>query len=265
MFRVLLVTDQQEVREVFASFEDWTSLGFDRPQMVQTAKEGMLLVDSGVVDAVAYSLSKEEGQGFFSFLAEHPGVRNLEAATDPLRLRRALGALRRALHERAGVDVLTDVLPILQTEFYHSLMEGAPLKRDDLYTRIAALQMQVAIDSPVCVAHLQLPQGEEYVEEVWRYGRNRLENALRTFFERDLQDMRFVLNVMSAREIKLLGCPKKPLTADDLCTRTQMRLAQGREETLEYLELEVQVQTLLLYDNLPALCAGVQAIPVAGA
>lgn len=260
MFKVLLVSGQPDVRDAFESFEDWEALGFEPPRIVVTAKEAVLLIESGVVDAVAYVLPKEEGQAFFSFLAEHPEIRCMEAATDSLRLRRVLGSLRRALHERSGVDTLTDVLPILQTEFFHNLLEGTAQESEELRARIAALQIQVALESPVCVAHLRLPQGEIYLEEVWRYGRARLEIALRNFFERDLPDLRFVLNVLTPQEIKLLASPKLYIDAQTLGQRMREQLTRACGEIMEYLELEVKVLSLYQYENLLALCANRQSI-----
>jgi len=254
MYQVLLVTDQQEVREAFDSFPDWNLLGFEPPRIVHTAKEAMLLIESGAADAVAYVLSKDEGQAFFSFLTQYPQVRCMEAASDPLRLRRALGSLRRALNEQSAADAFTDVLPILQAEFFHSLLEDAALPPpDELRARAAALHIPLATDAPVCLARLQLPQGETYLSEVWRYGRERLELALRNFFERDEPDLRCVLGVLNPREIKLLACPKAPIGAEALRHRVAERLAQGHAETLEFLELEVKVESVTVYENLGAM------------
>ncbi len=264
MYQVLLVTDQADVQGAFDSFEDWTTLGFAIPRVVTTAKEAVLLIESSQVDAVAYVLPKDEGQAFFAFLAKHPEVRCMEAATDALRLRRALSTLRRTLREQEGADVLTDVLPILQNEFYHSLLEGAPLKPDELAARTTALRMQIALDAPVCVAQLQLPRGEVYLEEVWRYGRDRLEVALRNFFERDLPDLRYVLGVKSPQEIKLLACPKADIDAERMREKVAERISSARAELREYLELEVKVSGLTLYPSLPALCARERGMAVVG-
>ena len=261
MYQVLLVTDQRDIRDVFEAFPDWADLGFDRPRVIAAVEEAMRFIDSDTVDAVAYVLPKEEGQSFFSFLARHPRVRCMEAASDTQRLRRALGTLRRALHEAGSVDVHTDVLPILQAEFFHSLIDGAPLDREALRARTAALRMQISLDAPVCVASLQLPQGEAYLEDVWRYGRERLEVALRNFFERDLAELRYVLDVLSPSDIRLLACPKEALDAEEMRRRTDAHLAEALESVQEYLDLEIQVRCVRLYEDLPALCARRAAPP----
>lgn len=254
MYQVLLVTDQQDVREAFESFSDWRLLGFEPPRIVRTAKEAELLVESDAADAVAYMLPKDEGQAFFSFLAQYPHIRCVEAASDSLRLRRALNSLRRALNEQSADDAHIDVLPILQAEFYHSLLGEAALPPpDEMRARASALRISLALDAPVCLARLQLPQGETYLNEVWRYGSDRLALALRNFFERDEPDLRYVLGVLNPREIKLLACPKAAIDGEALRTRVTERLAQGRAETMEYLELEVRVQTISFYENLAML------------
>ena len=254
MHQVLLVTDQRDVWETFDSFPDWRLLGFEPPRIVRTAKEAEPLVESGAADAVAYMLPKDEGQAFFSFLARHPHVRCVEAASDPLRLRRSLNSLRRALHEQSAGDALTDVLPILQSEFYHSLLGEAALPApDELRARAAALHIRLALDAPVCLARLQLPQGETYLNEVWRYGRDRLALALRNFFERDEPDLRYVLGMLNPRQIKLLACPKAAIDGETLRRRVAERLAQGCAETMEYLELDVTVQSVTFYENMGAM------------
>ena len=254
MYKLLLVANEQELCDAFASFPDWAQLGFSVPQMVRTAREAMRLIEDGEADAVAYTLPKDEGQAFFTFLAQHPQVQCMEATADPLRIRRALSTLRRTLHQRGQEGVLEDVLPLLQTEFYHSLAQGAPLTLQELRMRVAALQLPVVLDAPVCVARLCLPQGDTYLDEVWRYGRDRLEVALRNFFERDLPDVRYVLHVCTPREMKLLACPKRALSAQALQEHTQAHLARVCAEILEYLDLEVQVREICAYDSLAALC-----------
>ncbi|MDR3051405.1 MAG: hypothetical protein LBU67_06755 [Oscillospiraceae bacterium] len=259
MYKVLLVTDQQALHDVFQAFEDWASLGFERPLAVHTAKEAMLLLESAPVDAVAYVLPKEEGQAFFGFLAQIPHIAGMEAANDPARLRRVLSRLRRTLHERNSEAVLTDVLPLLQEEFYNSLLQGARLRQDELRARAGALQLSVDLASPVCVAHLLLPQGETYLQEVWRYGRDRLEVALRNVFERDLLAVRYALHVCNIGEIKLLACPKASIAGPALLAQTQARIQQAREDIDEFLDMELVLQSIHLYRDLAALCAGEEA------
>jgi len=250
MYQVLLVTNQDNIREAFETLADWKALGFEPPRVVGTAKEAMLLIESGEVDAVAYTLPKDEGQTLFTFLSRYPQLRCMEAASDPLRLRRALGSLRRALHEQSATDVFTDVLPILQAEFFHSLLEDVAMPPEELRARAAALRIRISLDAPVCLARLQLPQGQISLDEVWRYGRNRLEIALRNFFERDEDDLRYVLGVLNPREIKLLACPKSAMDSGTLRRRVSERISRGRAEVTEYLDLEVRVQGMMFYENL---------------
>ncbi len=262
MYKLLLVTDEQDLLDGFAAFEDWESLGFDIPRSVRTAKEAMVLIEAGTVDAVSFLLGKEEGQAFFTFLSQTPQVLCMEATCEPLRLRRALGRLRRSLHERSSVDILSDVLPLLQVEFFYSVLQGAPLTGEQLRARIQALQLSVPLEAPVCVAQLEMPQGETYLEEVWRYGRTRLEVALRNFFERDLPDMRYVLHVLSPKEIKLLACPKQAMDGEQLFAQTRAHIARACEDIEEFLEVGVRLSHISLYANLPALCAREAAIRV---
>lgn len=256
MYRLLLVTGQLELLSVFEAFNDWQALGFEKPILTDDVERATTLVELEAVDAVSFSLPKDEGQAFFTVLAQHPQVKCVEAAGEPVRLRRALNTLRRQLTEARQPDHKDEVLPLLQAEFYHSLLEGALLRDEELKRRVVELALPIALDAPVSVAYLTLPSGEAYLEQIWRYGRQRLEVALRNFFERDLPEKRYVLGVMSPSEIKLMVCPKLIEPGQVLVGDMLAHIDRVQTEIKTFLDLDVRTQSLVLYDNLEALCAG---------
>ena len=50
---------------------------------------------------------------------------------------------------------------------------------------------------PVATSSFRLPQGDYFLSEVWRYGRDRLENALKNIFENGNENMTFVLLIIN--------------------------------------------------------------------
>lgn len=256
MYRLLLVTDQENLLGLFESFGDWQALGFAPPLLLRDPGEAKRHIEAGEVDAVSYALPKEEGQAFYAFLAQYPQVRGLEAASDLTRLRRALNSLRRQLRESEQDEISADVRALLQYEWFHTLLGGAQMGEKELRARLAALQLPLSLHSPVVVAQLSLPHGQLYIEQVWRYGSDRLKVALHNFFDRDLPGALFVLDVMSLGEIKLMLAPKEDIGEKELLELFYEHLTRVREEVKGYLDLGIGVRTVGVYQSLAAMTAG---------
>ena len=56
MYKLLLVTDQEDKIALLQHQIDWPSLGCRAPQIVRSAEAGVELLNSSAVDAVGYSL-----------------------------------------------------------------------------------------------------------------------------------------------------------------------------------------------------------------
>ena len=41
MYKMLLVSDKQEIRDLYERFPEWETLGFERPSVAKSAGEGL--------------------------------------------------------------------------------------------------------------------------------------------------------------------------------------------------------------------------------
>lgn len=258
MYRILLVTDQEHLLKVYEGFAEWNALGFAPPLLLTDVQQAMERVRAGEVQAVSYALPKDAGQAFFSFMTHFPGIRGMEAASDAERLRRAVSGLRRQLREGEQDEPGADVMALMQREFFHEVISGVRIPEEALRTRIATLSLALNLTSPVVMAELCLPEGQEYINQVWRYGRGRLETALHNFFDRDWLEGRFIAEMESLAKITLLFCPKIPLTLERANELFYDHLTRAREEVKLYLDLGMQVRYVWNYDSLTELTGGQQ-------
>ena len=255
MYKLMLVTDQGDITEAFRSFPEWAHMGFDVPILLSDVEEAKRRLSRQEADAVAYLLPKDAGQDFFSFLSSHPEVVGMEAASDHARLRRELGVTRRILLEREEQDGLDDVLPMLQSDFFQTVLQGAHFTQDELDRRVDMLKLHIRPDWPVCLISLRMPQGERFLDEVWRYGSERLENALRNIFEREEPDMSYVLQVLNPHHMRLLAYPKEALEPGDVELRVKEHMALAQEDLKEFFDLDIEIRKCIVYASLYALCA----------
>lgn len=255
MYRLMLVTDQKNIRDLFSHFKDWNLLGFEEPIVLEEVAEAKERLSRGEADAVSYLLPKSAGQDLFSFLSYHTDLVGVEPADNEERLRRELNMTRRILHEREEEPAYDDVLPMLQSDFYNSILCGAAYSQESLEQRVQMLRLDICVDAPSAVASLRMPQGEMFLDEIWRYGRARLENALRNIFEREDAAVRYVLHMINPHHMRMLALPKQPTNAATLEMLTQAHLANAQEDLKEYFDLDMDVHHISMYDTFYALCA----------
>lgn len=250
----MLVTDQKNIRDLFSHFRDWKTLGFEEPIVLEDVSEAKERLAQGEADAVSYLLPKDAGQDLFSFLSHHADLVGVEPADNEERLRRELNMTRRILHEREEEPAYDDVLPMLQNDFYNSILCGSAYSQEHLERRVQMLKLDICVEAPAAIASLRMPQGEIFLDEIWRYGRARLENALRNIFEREEDTVRYVLHMLNPHHMRMLALSKVPTDAATLEMLMQEHLTNAQEDLKEYFDLEMDVHHISVYDSFYALC-----------
>lgn len=257
MYKLLLVSDKAEVRALYEGFAEWENLGFERPAVAASAQEGIELLSHNRYDAVSSLLSVSEGKQFFAYLARRPELLGMETARDEARLRREISAARRALSSRDAArqtKQVDDLTRAMQNEFFCDLLRGASPNCDRIDERLRSLRMgAINPDRPVATASFRLPQGDYFLSEVWRYGRERLENALRNIFESGDDEMIFVLLIINPHHMRLIGLPREDMAADEVYAQMMVHLERCQEALAEYFELMLNIKRVVRYDSLYAL------------
>jgi len=257
MYKLLLVSDKEEVRQLYAGFSEWENLGFERPAVAANAQEGIALLKSSRFDAVSSLLSVSEGKQFFAYLSRRPEMLGMETARDEARLRREISSARRTLSSKDAarqMKQVDDLTRALQGEFFCDLLRGAPYNAEHIDDRMRSLKMQtVYAGSPVAMASFRLPQGDYFLAEVWRYGRERLENALKNIFENGDDRMHFVLLIINPHHMRLLGLPREEMTEQQVEEQMNMHLSRCQASLEAYFELTLNIKRIVGYDSLYAL------------
>ena len=257
MYKLLLVSDKEEIRTLYENFSDWENLGFERPAVARNATDGEEMLKNERFDAVSWLLSVREGQQFFGYLSSRPEMLGMETARDEERLRREISSARRALSSRdlqRQTKQVDDLTRVMQGEFFCDLMRGAAYDKAKIDERMSALKLRaLSARRPAVMASCRMPQGDYFLAEVWRYGRERLENALKNIFESTVQDVLCILLVINPHHMRLIMVPREEMTLDALYERMQAHLARCEQALAECFELTLKVKRIVRYENLYAL------------
>ena len=257
MYRLLLVSDKEEIRSLYEHFSEWENLGFERPAVASSAQEGIDLLSHSRFDAVSSLPSVSEGKQFFAYLSRRPEMLGMETARDEARLRREISSARRALSSRDAarqMKQVDDFTRVMQGEFFCDLLRGAAMDENRIDERMRSLKMQaIEASRPVATSSFRLPQGDYFLAEVWRYGRERLENALRNIFENNDEHMYFVLLIINPHHMRLLGLPREEMTKEEACAQMTAHLNRCQASLEAYFELTLDIKRIVGYDSLYAL------------
>mgnify|MGYP000069220477 FL=1 len=128
MYKLLLVSDKEEIRSLYRRYAEWNTLGFEQPDVAENAQQGIDLLSHRRYDAISSLLSVSEGKKFFAYLSRRPEMLGMETARDEAHLRREISTARRALSTRDASrqsKQVDDYTKALQGEFFCDLLRGA--------------------------------------------------------------------------------------------------------------------------------------------
>lgn len=257
MYKLLLVSDREDVCSLYEHFSEWEQLGFERPTVAKNAQEGIKQLTGVRFDAVSCLLSVAEGKRFFAHLSHQPEMLGMETVRSEERLRKEIGSARRTLSSRDAArqtKQVDDLTRALQEEFFCDLLRGTVYDKEKIDERVCSLKIHTIDPArPIATASFRLPQGDYFLAEVWRYGRERLENALKNIFESDEADMVYILLIINPHHMRLLGMPKRDMTGDEVYTKMTAHVLQCGKILEQYFELTMDVKRIVRYDKLYSL------------
>ncbi len=258
MYRILIATNEPRVLDALNAITDWPGMNFHEPMIVGNAVEAVQTMETKRVDCIAYMLPQEEAHELNHYLvSRRPSLpifqlkRTLEGQTQ------SLVEIRRLL-DRLHMDMTDDiydeqtVLTMLGDELTHDLLSGNIEGDDQLLGRLQMVRSMVDPDKPCLLFDFDLPQGEVYLSSQWRYGSERLENALRNnFFGRFFEDIYYAVAVLTPRHIRVMACQRQDCaceTEEKLIARTQEHVQQVLENIKEYLGLDMVLESCHILD-----------------
>ena len=252
MFTLLLVTDKPETRALYAAYEDWEHQDFCRPTIVQTAAEAIEVLRTNRYDAISCLLPLEEGKLLFEHLGSQDVV-GMDVARDPDRLRREIGNVRRALLAKEREQQLgdeEDMTLLLQHDFLCELLQGKPFQRSEIDRMTAYFRGRVKPECPVIAASFRLPEGDHFAKERWKYGDERLGHSLRNVFEDPQTQLHFVLKLINAHHVRLLGYATASCTEGTAYTAMLKQVAKIRKSLEQVFDMPLVLKWIMPFSSL---------------
>lgn len=212
MYKLLLATDSQSVRDAFAAVA-WEDMGFKQPRLVSTVEEALDSLKHFHSDAIAIALPAAEDEKLITELMDaYPELPVMEAPDMRGEVELRVLELRKLLSRLNADDsndnyTLADRMRVCRHEYFRSLMDGRIPTGKDVKRMLRLVRSKMDPNRPCVVAELEMPENSDFLKGRWHYGPERLEMALRNIFGVEVAGMRILSCVLPNEHIILLGCP----------------------------------------------------------
>ena len=212
MYKLLLATNDQKVRDAFAAVA-WENLGFKEPRMAATAEEAIKSLKAYHADAIAIALPAEEDDALIrQLMALYPELPVMEAPDmrgdveiRVLELRKLLVRLNQDFSNDSFTPA--DQMMVCRHEYFRAMMDRRIPSAKDIVRMLRLVRSKMDPHRPCVVAELKMPDGSDFLKGRWHYGPQRLEMALRNIFGVEVAGLRILSCVLPGDRIILLGCP----------------------------------------------------------
>ena len=267
MYKLLLVTNDQAVRDAFAAV-DWDNLGFKALRLAADMNEALESLKAYHSDALAIALPEQEDNEIYQVLMEqYPNVPVIEAPDKrgdveirALELRKLLSRLNADISD--DNYTMADQLRYYRHEYFRALMDRRIPSGKDVRRMLRLVRSKMDPNRPCVVAEMTMPESSDFLKGRWHYGTQRLELALRNIFGVEVSGLRILACVLPGDRIMLLGCPmlyQATEAVENSMTGVISKHVQDCiEHVEEYLGIELTISALQVLPALTAMAADAQ-------
>lgn len=214
MYRLLIVTEKQTVRDMFAAMEGWEAMGFKEPRLRQTTAEALECMEKHHIDALAiddspaFSDLPAAVEARYPVMLRFPIMETAEAQMKVIHeVDRMLGALR-ADHTNDDYDELNAMCQTRE-RLLKTIVCGLMGSEKEIDMKLKMLCCPEKDNVPCVLARLGMDMDDPFLTNRWHYGSERLETALRNFFGTEQDNMLLHVAVLSPQEVRVLCYPKQ--------------------------------------------------------
>ena len=268
MYKLLLVSDREEVLNAFEQIQNWERQGFKPPHIRHDFEGTKDSLAKHHADGISIAVIPEEEKKILPYLQDNfPNVPIFQAGTTPeevLRYLNELNILLNRIHADFSNDRFReiDMLQECRHEFFRKLITGRVDRKDDLLRNMRLLRSRMNPDAPCMIVELKQPDdmGTDKLEGRWHYGPDRLELALRNSFGGDVEGIHILPTVHTDGRILVLCCALQGVEFDPSVTQDHQtamltsHIAEGIAHLKEFFGLDLHISGIRVLPSLYVLC-----------
>lgn len=260
MYRLLVVTDHQDIKQTIEQIADWEKMGFRAPRIVEDTQVALERLENHRVDAIGMRVNDQEKEKMLHILKnDYPNLPIIHLSTKKEKQIAIIQQLKLFLN-RINADYSNDnytkdeMIEIERNHLIHDLLAGSIHSVEELKDQANMMRFPISMTEPCMVVEMDTPTGDEYLAGRWHYGSERLEVALRNVFSNYVNNYYFGIAVVSSTTIRMIIAAFKQEDKEYPIDQSIMdALADALESIKQYLDLHINIKSVGVVDGPRAL------------
>ena len=258
MYRLLIVTGNQNVNDMISGMQGWEKLGFKPPRLRATTEEAIECMKKHHIDAIAVD-SDPAFEGMITHLDQNdPDLPIFQIAKTPDEQLHIMQEVSRLLNRLNADDSNDDHdkafnMQLQRDRWMKKLVGGMISSREELMRQLGLYRLKLPVNLPCVLARLEMSDEDGFMSVRWHYGSDRLETALRNFFGHEYRHMLIHVVVVSPEEVRVLCYPSE--AEFDVSENIVHDYMQETVEQIEnYLGLHMNITSICRIGGICELC-----------
>ena len=143
---------------------------------------------------------------------------------------------------------LSAFLPEMRLDFWDSLWQGQITSLASLERKLSVLEIPAKANTPCCRCVLRLKHGESYLNQIWRYGKERLRVAVGNLLPKESQGVLYGVCRLTPNHVYILACAAHGQDLLELREKVESDIETLMQSLEEYLDLESELKEIVPVD-----------------
>ncbi len=256
MYRLLIVTRDQRVEDLFNSMQGWEAMGFKQPRLRKTTADAIECMHKHHIDAIALDGDPDYAELERWLDKNAPNIPIFGIAENEEKQLEAIREIELLLNQLHTDDSNDDYdesyyFKLSRERWQKRLIAGLSPSVEDILKHERMYRCPDDPCSPCVYARMTIPEGDPFITGRWHYGSERLGTALQNFFGETFDHLFVHVAVVSPEEVRVVFCPpagerKHPASLP----KAKKYIDETIEQIRNYLGLSMTVAEIRMRDGL---------------
>jgi hypothetical protein len=264
VYRLLIVTRDKRVEQMFSSMQGWENMGFKQPRLRATVADALECMQKHHIDAIAIDNEPDytELEQWLDVQAPDMPIFSIAPNADKqLEIVREVELLLNQIHSDDSNDDKNEgyYFKMARERWQKRLLSGLAPSAEYIFEHERMYRCVDDPQKPCVYARMSIPEGDSFITSRWHYGSERLGTALKNFFGETFEQHPILLAVVSPEEVRVAVCPRRGGDERELSLpRAQKYIEETVEQIQNYLGLTLTVSELHMQNGLADFAAEYQ-------
>jgi two-component system response regulator YesN len=296
-YKLVIVDDEQTIREGLKNYVDWKSLNFEVVDCFEDGREAIDYIQTHKVDVVLTDIKMIEISGIqlaeyihqnvpkikvviisgfkeFEFAKQALAFGVVDYILKPIRVNEITRIFedicKNLTLEKQETKIqlqkekqIDEIFVLLKEQFFRDLIMGALIDPKEIDKKIKLLDFHKDVSKcPLSIIDIKLENYTEYIQNSWQYGKDKLDKALRNVLGGESESAKFFTLVTSPGCFKIIAIGH--ISSTTLCMDSYALdyINTVKDNIFKTFNMDMEIVNIKCYSNILKLTENTETIPI---